>query len=81
MKRTVVEREQNILSLDEAKAHEKECNKAMLDELTRWLTLGAFERIPRQHATNVIDARCVGRVCFVSDVLVRVVPIVAVVLT
>ena len=35
LKRTVVEREQNILSLDEAKLHEKECNKAMLDELTR----------------------------------------------
>ena len=31
----------------------------MLDELTRWLNLGAFERCPRKHATNVIDARWV----------------------
>ena len=59
VKRTVVEREQNIRSLSEAKAREKECNKAMLDELTRWLNLGAFERMPRQQATNVIDARWV----------------------
>ena len=54
-----VEREQNILSLDEARAHEAECNKAMLDELTRWLNLGAFERFPKKDATNVIDARWV----------------------
>ena len=60
-KRTVVERENNILSLDEARAHVKECDKAMLDELTRWLTLGAFERMPKQQATNVIDARWVLR--------------------
>merc|ERR1711953_890641 len=31
----------------------------MLDELTRWQNLGAFERMPRQQATNVIDARWV----------------------
>ena len=36
VKRTVAERERNILSLDEARAHSKECDKAMLDELTRW---------------------------------------------
>ena len=59
LKRTVVERENNILSLDEAKLHWKECDKAMLDELTRWLNLGAFERFPKKDATNVIDARCV----------------------
>ena len=33
VKRTVVEREQNIISRDEALKHEKECNQAMLDEL------------------------------------------------
>ena len=59
VKRTVVEREQNIVTLDEARAHSKECDKAMLDELTRLLNLGAFERCPRKHATNVIDARWV----------------------
>ena len=31
----------------------------MINELTRWLNLGAFERCPRKHATNVIDARWV----------------------
>ena len=59
VKRTVVERAQNILTLDEANAHQKECNQAMLDELMRWLNLGAFERMPKKGATNVIDARWV----------------------
>ena len=59
IKRTVVEREQNILTLDEARAHSKECDKAMLDELTRWLNLGAFERCSRKQPTDVIDARLV----------------------
>ena len=58
-KRTVVERENNIISLDEARAHVKECDKAMFDELTRWHSLGAFERMPKRQATNVIDARWV----------------------
>ena len=58
-KRSVVERENNIISLDEARAHVKECDNAMLDELTRWLNLGAFERMPKKQATNVIDARWV----------------------
>ena len=31
----------------------------MLDELTRWLNLGSFERMPNRSATNVIDARWV----------------------
>ena len=58
-KRTVVEREQNILSLEEARSREKEWSQAMLDELTRWFNLGAFARKPRKHATNVTDARWV----------------------
>ena len=48
VKRTVVEREQNILFLDEANKHSMECDQAMFDELTRWLNLGAFERMPRR---------------------------------
>jgi len=59
VKRTVVEREQNIISREEALKHEKECNQAMLDELKRWLNLGAFERVSKKHAGNVIDARWV----------------------
>ena len=58
-KRTVVERENDIISLDEARAHVKECDKAVLDELTRWLNLGAFVRMPSKQATNVIAARWV----------------------
>ena len=59
MKRTVVERKDNILSRDEALQHEKACNQAMLDELKRWLNLGAFARSPKKYASNVIDARWV----------------------
>ena len=59
VKRTVVEREQNIISREEALKHEKQCNQAMLDELKRWLNLGAFERVSKKHAGNVIDARWV----------------------
>ena len=40
VKRTVVERENNILTRDEALKHERQCNQAMLDELRRWLNLG-----------------------------------------
>ena len=58
-KRTVVERENNILSREEALKHEKQCNQAMLDELRRWLNLGAFERCSKEHAGNIIDARWV----------------------
>ena len=31
----------------------------MLEELQRWLNLGAFERMPKEMADNVIDARWV----------------------
>ena len=48
VKRTVVERAQNILTRDEALQHEEQCNQAMLDELKRWLNLGAFERSPKK---------------------------------
>ena len=37
--------------------HEKACNQAMIHELKRWLNLGAFERVSKEHASNVIDAR------------------------
>ena len=57
VKRTVVERAQNILTREEALQHEAECNRAMLEELQRWLNLGAFGRFGKQHAPNVIDAR------------------------
>ena len=58
-KRTVVQREMNILDKSEADAHPQEVQHAMYDELTRWLTLGAFTRSSKSSATNLIDARWV----------------------
>ena len=46
-KATVVERENNILTLEEAQRHSKLAEQAMLDEMTRWHTLGAFQRMDR----------------------------------
>ena len=59
IKRTVVERANNILSIDEARQHQAEVNKAMHDELLRWANLRAFERMPKAHAHNVVDSRWV----------------------
>ena len=41
-KATVVERENNILTLEEAQRHSQLAEQDMLDEMTRWHTLGAF---------------------------------------
>ena len=59
VKRTVVERANNILSIDEARANEAAVHRAMLEELARWHQLQAFERMPKKLATNLIDARWV----------------------
>ena len=67
VKKTVVERAQNILTREEALQHEAECNRAMLEELQRWLNLGAFERVLKKHASNVIDARWVLKWKIVND--------------
>ena len=55
----VVEREMNMLTLDEAREHGAEVRQAMVDELQRWISLGAFRRFPNDQAKNVIDSRCV----------------------
>ncbi len=65
-KQTVVEREQNILSSEEAQQNEKACTQAMYDELMRCHTLGAFKRMPRKLAANVNDARWVLKVKLVA---------------
>eukprot|EP00974_Lingulodinium_polyedra_P129602 11210679-Lingulodinium_polyedra.AAC.1 len=49
----------NVLTLAEARANEPQVRQAMLDELTRWYELGAFQRYPRKLAKNVIDSRWV----------------------
>ena len=56
LKRTVVQREAQILDLMDCQKYEKEVQQAMLEELQRWLGLGAFERMPKHLASNVIDA-------------------------
>ena len=66
-RKTVVERAQNILTREEALQHEAACNKAMLEELQRWLILGAFERVGKKYASNVIDARWVLKWKIVKD--------------
>ena len=58
-KSTVVQRENNILTLEEAQRHAKLSEQAMLDEMTQWHTLGAFQRMDPRLASNVIDARWV----------------------
>ncbi|CAK0800860.1 unnamed protein product [Prorocentrum cordatum] len=55
----VVEREMNVLTLEEARAHEVEVRQAMKDELQRWAELKAFQRFPKDQATNIIDSRWV----------------------
>ena len=59
LKRTVVERANNIIDHDEARQHPAEVNKAMVDELQRWSNLKAFERMPKAFAHNVVDSRWV----------------------
>ena len=59
LKRTVVERQNNILSIDEVRQQQAACNKAMMDELQRRRNLKAFERMPKALAHNVVDSRWV----------------------
>ena len=59
MKRTVVQREANLLDAEEARKYPNEVRRAMLEEFQRWLNLGAFERMPKEDASNLIDARWV----------------------
>ena len=56
-----------MLTREEALQHEAACNKAMLEELQRWLNLGAFERVSKKYASNVIDARWVLKWKIVKD--------------
>ena len=55
----LIEKEMNVLTLEEARANRVEVQRAMVDELRRWQVLGAFRRQPRQGARNVLDSRWV----------------------
>ena len=46
-----------LLDQAEAQKYHNEVHQTMLEELQRWLSLGAFERMPKHLASNVIDAR------------------------
>ena len=55
----VIEREQNVLTLAEARQHESEAKKAMLAELRRWLDLGTLRRQRLRFSFNILDSRWV----------------------
>ena len=55
----MVEREGNILTLEEARNSREQVFAAMRDELVRWADLKAFGRAPRKTAYNVVDSRWV----------------------
>lgn len=56
MHRAFVHREANTLDAKEAQQYPEQVHQALLEELQRGLNLGAFERMPKQIADNVIDA-------------------------
>ena len=55
----VVEREMNVLTLQEARSEEPKVRQAIHDELKRWIDLGGVERMDKSKATNVLDSRWV----------------------
>ena len=55
----VVEREMNVLTLQEARSEEPKVRQAIRDELKRWIDLGGVERMDKSKATNVLDSRWV----------------------
>lgn len=61
VERTVVQREANLLDANEAPKYPREGHQGMLESLQLCLSLGAFERVPSQDASNLIHARWVLR--------------------
>ena len=51
--------EHALADFAEAQKYPQQVQQAMIEELQRWLSLGAFERMPKEVAQNVIDARWV----------------------
>ena len=58
-RRTVVQRDDDILTAEELKSHAKEVAAAMLAELKTWAKLKCFSRRKRAGAKNIIDCRWV----------------------
>ena len=55
----VVEREMNVLTLEEARANLPQVTKAIFDELVRWIECDSWARLPKWKANNVQDSRWV----------------------
>ena len=64
----VIEREMNVLTAEEIRAHKAEVNTAYLDEIKRWLSMDMFERSKRRDATNLVDSRWVIKFKLVNGV-------------
>ena len=58
-RKTVIERNDDLLTMEEMKEHASECLAAMTDELRTWSDLRCFERAPRQGAANILDTKWV----------------------
>ena len=58
-RRTVVQRDDDILTAEELKTHAKEVAASMLAELKTWAKLKCFSRRKRAGAKNIIDCRWV----------------------
>ena len=64
----VIEREMNVLTAEELRAHKAEVNTACLDEIKRWLSMDMFERSKRRDATYLVDSRWVIKFKLVNGV-------------
>jgi hypothetical protein len=64
----VIEREMNVLTAEEIRAHKAEVNTAYLDEIKRWLSMDMFERSKRRDATYLVDSRWVIKFKLVNGV-------------
>ena len=56
---SVIERVHNVLTREEALAHESECRIAMVKELGRWHKHDAWERMSRTEARNLLTSKWV----------------------
>jgi hypothetical protein len=59
VKRTVVQRDDDILTAEELRTHAKEVAAAMLKELITWAELKCFSRRLRKDEKNITDCRWV----------------------
>eukprot|EP00973_Karenia_brevis_P077599 10783061-Karenia_brevis.AAC.1 len=55
----IIEREMNVLSLQEALKYPEHVRQAIYDRLERWIQLKGFVRYAKHQAKNMIDSRWV----------------------